>query len=105
MTKTADAGHPGLQISESHLVEALQTEHLACFGRCRDVVAEFLYDGPGFHDLFGVTGRKPPARDAQIVFEADADVAAEQRRMGRQRHLEPTGAQNGPVVVCAEEAV
>src|SRR5262249_55907316 len=69
-----------------------------------DLETELLQDAADLCHLVGVALCKRPLADPQAVLEAHANVAAHDRRHGRDVHLVAAGAEDRPEGGGAEEA-
>src|SRR6185503_17459171 len=90
---------------EGDLVAALEAEDFAGFVGRGDLVAQTFDDLARELDLLGVGLGEPAGAGPERVFHANADVAAHGSRHGRNRELIAPGAQHGPVILVAEQAV
>src|SRR5215467_12905525 len=80
-------------------------QHLARVGGGGDLQRQVLEDGADAADLLGIALGELALADINRIFEPDPDIATHDRAHGDERHLVPSGREDRPLILIAEELV
>src|SRR5262245_53106192 len=90
---------------KTHIPSSFEFQHLPGIVWRRDYQPQLFQYAARLRYLLGVRSGELPAPDPQAVLEADAHIAAHHRRLRRDLHLRAAGAEHGPQVLVAEQAI